>query len=108
MKVRTATSYLYMCHVYYFVVAMSKEKRSQLIDAKRIRHSPAASPTHGDTDDESVDETVTIAQVIVHLIYHWWCVCALGFIFGYFLLECIFCCLTRLESACWLLLVQSK
>lgn len=47
----------------FHLSALSKEKRSQLIDAKRIRHSPAASPTHGDTDDESVDDNVTTAQV---------------------------------------------
>ena len=44
-------------------VAISKEKRSQLLDAKRIRHSPAASPSRADTDDEAVEEEVTIPQV---------------------------------------------
>ncbi|XP_067934669.1 uncharacterized protein [Watersipora subatra] len=44
-------------------LTLSKDKRAQLLDAKRVRHSPAASPTHGDTDDESIDDGVSIEQV---------------------------------------------
>jgi len=53
----------YNYSLFLFYVALSKEKRSQLLDAKRIRHSPAASPTHGDTDDESTDDNVSLVQV---------------------------------------------
>lgn len=38
---------------------LSKEKRSQLLDAKRVRHSPAASPSH--ESEENLDD-VTVPE----------------------------------------------